>query len=123
MMADDAAKDHVAQAGFLLLTQRADLDVEIDQRNDRVKAEVAAEYFLRRDPDDARRDRIGAHTEIDRHAIAVVVAQLIGLIMTEEHHAVQAGRGKRGSQVILRAHGIDRATRFRRLRLSAERCQ
>ncbi|MNP33098.1 hypothetical protein D3C76_1263150 [compost metagenome] len=99
------AEDDVAQA-LLVLGLAVHVHLQVDEGHQRGEGQAAAEHFLLGDPDQARRDDIGAHAKIHRQAAAVIAAQGVGLVVGGEHLAVQTGRRHGAGHVVLGAHGV-----------------
>ncbi|MNV95395.1 hypothetical protein D3C71_1902840 [compost metagenome] len=91
MKAQCRAEDDVAQA-LLVLGLAVHVHLQVDEGHQGGESQAAAKHLLLGHPDQARRDDVGAHTEVQRQAAAVVAAQGVGFVVGGEHLAVEAGR-------------------------------
>ncbi|MNG13702.1 hypothetical protein D3C84_973970 [compost metagenome] len=77
-----------------------------------MERQAGAEHLLFGDPNQPWRNGVGPHPEVHRHFVATVVAQGIGLVVTDEKLRIQARGRHRAGHVVFRAHRIGGTAAF-----------
>ena len=115
--------DQARQAGFALAAA-AGFHFQIHQRHDGVQRQIAAEHFLRRDPNQARGNHVGIDAEIGHvEVVAVVVVEAAGVIVLAIHHAIHARRRQRTGHKAFHAVRVNGCAAFGGVRLRGQRQQ
>src|SRR5690606_4502418 len=98
-------RTQVGVADPALVVMRAVLDVQahVVERQQGVKAQLATQYLLLGDPDEARHDGGDAQVDIGR-LVAGIVAHAIGQVVADEYLPVGAGRGQDAHAVEFDTH-------------------
>ena len=123
VVAQRCADHNVAQAGFALAAA-AGFHFQINQRHDGVQRQIAAEHFLRRDPNQARGNHVGIDAEIGHvEVVAVVVVEAAGVIVLAIHHAIHARRRQRTGHKAFHAVRVNGCAAFGGMRLCGQRQQ